>query len=264
MTDASITLRTDISDRISFATLCRPDGSNGLDRATADALFAWAKDVSAAAKEGSVRVALLRNEGFAFTVGGDLRSFDAAESFTDELRYVATQLHESLRILTTMPIPLVVAVDGVVAGAGVGIVMAGDIAVASASSKFRMAYVGVGFSPDGGGSWQLARRLGHARAAEFALSNRVMKADEALSLGMVSRVVGADDFESAVHELVTQLAHAPRGAVAETLRLLRTADSRSLNEHFDDEANSIVRLSQTADGIEGVAAFLDKRQPAFS
>jgi 2-(1,2-epoxy-1,2-dihydrophenyl)acetyl-CoA isomerase len=264
MYDASSRLRTENSDRISIATLCRPDGSNGLDRAAADALYVWAKYVSAAAEEGSIRVAVLRNEGFAFSVGGDLRSFDAADDFADELRYVATQLHEALRILTALPIPLVVAVDGVVAGAGVGIVMAGNVTVASASSKFRMAYLGVGFSPDGGGSWQLAHRLGHARAAEFALSNRVMQADEALSLGMVSRVVGADDFVAAVNKLVTQLADAPREAVAETLRLLRTAQSRSLNEHFDDEANTIVRLSQTPDGVEGVAAFLNKRQPAFS
>ena len=265
MTDASPSaLRTENSDRISIATLCRPDGSNGLDRAAADALHAWAKDVSAAADGGSIRVAVLRNEGFAFSVGGDLRSFDAADSFADELRYVATQLHEALKILTALPIPLVVAVDGVVAGAGIGMVMAGDVAVASASSKFRMAYLGVGFSPDGGGSWQLARRLGHARAAEFALSNRVMRADEALSLGLVSRVVDADDFVPAVNELVTHLAHAPREAVAETLRLLRTADSRSLDDHLEDEASTIVRLSQTPDGVEGVAAFLGKRQPAFS
>lgn len=264
MTDASSTLRTENSDRISTATLCRPDGSNGLDRATADALYMWAKDVSAAAEAGSVRVAVLRNEGFAFSVGGDLRSFDATGNFADELKYVATQLHEALKVLTALPIPLIVAVDGVVAGAGVGIVMAADVAVASASSKFRMAYLGVGFSPDGGGSWQLARRLGHARAAEFALSNRFMKADEALSVGMVSRVVGADDFATAVDDLVKQLAHAPKEAVAETLRLLRTAEARSLDEHLEDEANSIVRLSQTPDGVEGVSAFLGKRQPDFS
>lgn len=264
MPDSSPRLRTENRDSRSIATLCRPGGSNGLDREAADALYTWAKDVSAAAEGGTIRVAVLRNEGFAFSVGGDLRSFDASTDFAEELRYVATRLHEALKILIAMPIPFVVAVDGVVAGAGVGMVMAADVAVASASSKFRMAYLGVGFSPDGGGSWQLARRLGHARAAEFALSNRVMQADEALSLGMVSRVVAVDDFETAVDELTTQLAGAPKEAVAETLRLLRTAGSRSLDEHLEDEARSIVRLSQTPDGVEGVAAFLGKRQPAFS
>ncbi|MFD7012591.1 enoyl-CoA hydratase/isomerase family protein [Rhodococcus jostii] len=263
MNDASSGLRTKNSDRISIATLCRPDGANGLDRTTAEALCDWARYVSDAAQAGSVRVAVLRNEGFAFSVGGDLRSFAAAEDFADELRYVATRLHDALRILTALPIPLVVAVDGVVAGAGVGIAMAGDVVLASDSSKFRMAYLAVGFSPDGGGSWQLARRLGHARAAEFALSNRVMGADEALSLGMVSRVVLADELATMVDEFVMQLAHAPKEAVAETLRLLRSAHSRSLDEQLDDEVDSVARLSQSPDGIEGVAAFFGKRQPIF-
>lgn len=264
MPDESSKLRTENKDRVSLATLCAPDGSNGLDRAAADAFYAWAREVNAAAEDGTIRVAVLRNEGFAFTVGGDLRSFDASENFGDELGYVATQVHEALKILVTTPIPFVVAVDGVVAGAGVGIVMAADVAVASASSKFRMAYLGVGFTPDGGGSWQLARRVGHARAAEFALSNRVMQADEALSLGMVSRVVAADDFQTAVEELTAQLSGAPKEAVAETLWLLRTAGSRSFEEHLDQEAKSIVQSSRTPDGVEGVAAFLGKRRPAFS
>lgn len=263
MTAASSRLRPIHSDGVSTATLCHPDGTNGIDRATADALCTWAEYLSVAAQDGTVRVAVLKNEGFAFSVGGDLRSFAAADVFADELEYVANRLHDALKILMALPVPLVVAVDGVVAGAGVGIAMAGDVVLASESSKFRMAYLGVGFSPDGGGSWHLAKRLGHARAAEFALSNRVMGADEALSLGMVSRVVSAEDFANAVDQFVTQLAHAPKKAVAQTLRLLRSAHTQSFEEQLDDEASSIVASSREADGIEGVAAFLGKRRPIF-
>lgn len=264
MTHASSTVRCEVRGRVAVATLCRADGSNGLDRPTADGLHAWAKGLQEAAGNGSVRVAVLRHEGFAFSVGGDLQAFRDADSFAGELRHVASETHEALRVLAGLPVPLVTVVDGVAAGGGLGLVLAGDIVFASESAKFRMAYLGVGLSPDCGVSWRVVRRLGSARAVEFALSNRVIGAEEALVLGLVSRVHPADELEASVHEFVELLARAPREAVAETLRLLRTSSSRSFSEALDDEADTIVRLSETTDGVEGVDAFFGKRRPMFS
>lgn len=186
MTPASHVLRAETRNGVATATLCRLDGPNRLDRSTVDAVRIWAESVSAAAHDGSVRVAVLTNDGFVFNVGGDLRSFAEAGVLQDDLRYVATRLHEALVLLTGLPVPLVTAVDGVAAGAGLGLAFTGDVVLTSHASTFRTAYLAVGLSPDGGASWHSARRLGHARAAEFALSNRVMLADEALSVGLVS------------------------------------------------------------------------------
>ncbi len=252
-------------DGVLTATLRRSDVGNGMDRVLADSLTAFAHDVIEGAKTGRVRVAVLRNEGFGFCVGGDLTHFSNAADLPAELQYVAETIHEAIKELIAAPVPLVTVIDGVAAGGGVGLALAGDIVIGTPATKFKMSYTSVGLSPDCGGSWFLTQRVGLGRALEITLTDRTIGVGEAERIGLVGPVSAPDaDLDDTVRALTKRLAAMGTDSLATTKRLLRSSVTVDLTDHLDEEARQITRLSASADGAEGVRAFFEKRRPAFS
>lgn len=245
------------------ATLRRGDAGNGMDRVLADSLANFSWKVVEGAEAGSIRVVVLRNEGFGFCVGGDLVHFAGASDLPAELEYVAQTIHEALKTLTTAPVPIITVVDGVAAGGGVGLALVGDIVIGTPATKFKMSYTSVGLSPDCGGSWFLTQRVGLGRALEITLTDRTVAVAEAERIGLVGPVCGADDLEQVVDVTTARLAAMSADSMATTKKLIRSSVTHDLFTHLDEEVHHITRLSGTPDGAEGVRAFSEKRRPVF-
>jgi 2-(1,2-epoxy-1,2-dihydrophenyl)acetyl-CoA isomerase len=170
---------------------------------------------------------------------------------------------EVSRILHEMPKPVVAQVDGAAAGAGLSIALACDLRVAGASAKITTAFAKVGLSGDYGGTYFLTHLLGSAKARELYLTSPVLTAQEALALGIVTRVVPDAEVEAAAHELAMSLAHGPSVTLGYIKRNINNAEHLSLEACFDAEAMHHSRSGETADHKEAAKAFVEKRKPAF-
>lgn len=244
-----------VRDGVAHVRLARGDQGNAIDLALAGALLAAARRCQA----GDVRAVLLTAAGRSFCVGGDLREFAAVADLRGHLSAVTDALHDALRIFTTLDAPVVAAVHGAVAGAGLGLVGAADLAVAAENATFVAAYTGIGYSPDAGVTWSLPRLVGPATALDLLLTNRRLTAAEAQAAGLVARVVA--DAETAASDLAAQLATGATGALGATKRLVRLRGS--LDAQLDAEAAALADAAVSAHGREGVGAFLAKRPPSY-
>ncbi len=253
-------VRATVTDGVAEIVLNRPDAGNALDPAL---VAAFGDAVAGLAGRDDVRVALLRAEGKMFSVGGDLGFFAGADDRGAALRALANDLHRGVRALLALDVPIVVAVQGPAAGAGMSLACAADLVIAGASASFTVAYTAVGLSPDGGASWTLPRLVGPRRAAELMLTNRRVRADEALAIGLVSEVVADDQLEARAAELARTLADGPAEALRATRRLLRESADRGLDAQLDAERDGIAARAASAEGAEGIEAFLARRAPRF-
>ncbi len=252
----------DVRDGVAHLTLNRPDAANAIDLALASALQEAAAEI--AATEG-VRVVVLRGAGDRFCGGGDVPSFaGAGDTLADELHAVLAELHPAVELLASLDAPVVAAVQGSAAGAGLALVAGADLAIATASAKFVMAYTAIGLVPDGGSTWYLPRAVGMRRALELALTNRVLSAEEACAWGLVNRVVEDDELAEAVDVLVASLVAGATKALGSTKALIRASLAATLDAQLAHEASRMVLAGGSADGQEGVAAFVEKRPPHFS
>jgi 2-(1,2-epoxy-1,2-dihydrophenyl)acetyl-CoA isomerase len=166
--------------------------------------------------------------------------------------------------LTTMNKPLVTAINGFAAGAGVGLALIGDIALASPQGKFAMAYSKLGATPDGGVSWLLPRLVGLRQAQELCLLNRTVDATEAASIGLVTRVVSTTGLLDEAAALAAKLAQGPTAALGATRRLLLDAYDRGLESHLAVENKTVAEHLAMPDGREGIAAFMEHRPAVFT
>ena len=216
-------------------------------------------------ERSDIRAVLLTASGRAFSVGGDLKPL--AEAGPDAgalIKRMTSHLHRAISILQRMEKPLVIAVNGTAAGAGFSLVLLGDIVLASDSAKFTLAYSAVGLAPDGGSTYLLPRLVGPRRAKELMLSNRVLSAQNALDYGLVDRLVPAADLEAEAVAQARVLAEGPTGAFASVKRLLASSYSENLESQMELEARAIHRQVTSAEGQEGIAAFLEKRKADFA
>jgi 2-(1,2-epoxy-1,2-dihydrophenyl)acetyl-CoA isomerase len=251
----------EVAGGIGRLTLNRPERLNTIDLAVAQGLDAAAQQLS---HDGGVRVILLSGEGKTFCGGGDLKSFaEIDEDLPAHLRDVTAHLHAALTALSRVDAPIIAAVRGSAAGAGLGLVCAADIVIAAASTRFAFAYSAIGLTPDGGTSWSLPRLVGLRKAQELAFTNRVIDAAEAERIGIVTTVVPDAEVGAAADDLAVRLAAAPTHALGVTKRLLRTAYDVPLEDRLAVESFELSRSAGTADGREGIAAFLDKRPPIY-
>ncbi|MCW2295462.1 enoyl-CoA hydratase/isomerase family protein [Rhodococcus erythropolis] len=250
------------ADGIARITLAGGRG-NALNSALAEGFAAAVNRVVTGVRDGTVRVVVIAAEGSAFSVGGDLNEFVAAEDRGEKVRDVAGKLHDAILILTDIPVPVVSMVQGIAAGGGVGIALAADLVFMAAEANIRLAYTAAGLTPDCGSTWVLPRQLGLARALDLALTNRALTGTEAAEWGLISRAVPKDELSDVVEGLVTALARGPVGAFTETKRMMRSARERTFGEQLADETATIGRLIGDPDGVEGVDAFLAKRPPEF-
>ncbi|WP_127782053.1 enoyl-CoA hydratase-related protein [Rhodococcus sp. X156] len=206
---------------------------------------------------------LLVGTGSSFCTGGDVRAFAAAEDVAGYVGAVARSFHTFVLALSEAPVPVVAAVHGWAAGAGMSVACAADLVVAGPGTSFRPAYPALGFSPDGGMSWTLPRIIGAARARDLLLTDGTLTGRQAHELGLVSRLVADDDVAEHALALATQLAQGPTGALGAIKGLLRDGNHRGLAEHLDAEAQSIAARAESPAGREGVRAFVERRTPRF-
>jgi 2-(1,2-epoxy-1,2-dihydrophenyl)acetyl-CoA isomerase len=239
-------------------TLNRPDVFNAFNRALHAALRAALEE----AADPEVRAVVITGAGRGFCAGQDLREFSEVEgSVGDALEQT---YHPNVRLVRSLEKPVIAAVNGPVAGAGLSFACACDVRIASSAATFVPGFVGIGLVPDAGGSWFVHRLLGFARAFEWMSSNRRLDADEALAWGLVSEVVPAESFGARVSEVAAEWAARPTRAVGMTKRLFEHAHDASLEEQLALEAALQGEAVATADFAEGVSAFLEKRPPRYT
>ena len=237
--------------------LNRPDTYNALNRAVHDGL----REALAEATETDVRAVVVTGAGRGFCSGQDLREF---QSLPGGVRQALEETyHPNIRAIRALDKPVLAAVNGPCAGAGLSVAGACDVRIASSEATFVPGFVGIGLVPDAGSSWFLHRLLGFSRAFEWMVSNRRLSAEEALVWGIVSEVQPADRFATRVEELAEWYAQLPTRAVAMTKQLFEHAYTASLEEQLELEAELQQAATQTEDFGEGVQAFLEKRQAAF-
>ncbi len=214
---------------------------------------------------GDIRALIITGTGRAFSAGGDVQSFyDNRENPTGVMQETLDVLHSAVTKIIDAPFPTIAAINGVVAGAGMGVAMATDLAVAVDTAVFTMAYTGIGVSPDGSSTYFLPRYVGARRAMELILTNRVLSATEAFEMGLVNEVVAEDDFDDAVQALARKLAQGPTLAYVHARKLLRSSFGSTPYDQMDAEAASIMAAASTRDFYEGVSGFIEKRRPDFS
>jgi 2-(1,2-epoxy-1,2-dihydrophenyl)acetyl-CoA isomerase len=239
-------------------TLNRPDVFNAFNRALHAAL-------RAALEEGAdpeIRCVVITGAGRGFCAGQDLNEFSMIDrTLREELEET---YHPNIRLIRGLAKPVIAAVNGPVAGAGLSLASACDIRVASTAAAFVPGFVGIGLVPDSGGTWFLHRLLGFTRAFEWMSSNRKLGPDEALAWGLVSEVIPAESFDARVADLAATWAALPTVAVAMTKQLFEQAHAASLEDQLALEADLQQLAIGTADFAEGVAAFLAKRPPRFT
>ena len=249
-----------VSDGIADLRLDTPDVGNAIDPAWAEAFRDSARSLR---DRDDVRVVRLSAAGKMFCVGGDLGFFAAADDRYAALHGLAENLHAGVIALAELDAPVVARVHGAAAGAGMSLVCAADIAIGSPAASFTVAYTGVGLSPDGGASWLLPRLVGLRRATDLMLTNRRVKAEEALAIGLLTELVPEDELDARVDEVVARLAVGPTASYGAVKRLLRSSATAELEPQLDAEADSIATLAASPTGIEGVAAFLAKRPAEY-
>lgn len=248
-----------IRDGVAWLTLNRPEAGNAIDLPLARALLDAA---IACDHDRAVRCVAVTGAGRMFCAGGDISGFQAAGDKADAyLSELAGTMTLALSRLARMPKPLLMLVNGPAAGAGLSIALSGDVVLAARSAHFTSAYTGIGLVPDCGLTWWLPRVAGLRRAQEMMVTNRRVGADEALEIGLVTRL--ADDLDAAGRETAAALAASPVGAVGAIRQLLLDSFSASLETQCEREGRAISAAGVGPEGREGVAAFLARRKPDF-
>jgi 2-(1,2-epoxy-1,2-dihydrophenyl)acetyl-CoA isomerase len=215
--------------------------------------------------ERSARVIVLTGTGRGFSAGQDLADRAQTGGQTVDLGHtVETSWNPLIRRLAAMPQPIIARVNGVAAGAGANVAFACDLVVACRSSKFIQSFAQIGLIPDSGGSWVLPRLVGQARALGMTLAGEPLPAETAAEWGLIWKCVEDEQLDSEVDALAERLASLPPLGLAATKKLIRSTWARSLEEELNEQRNEMRRLGYSRDYREGVAAFLEKRQPKFT
>jgi 2-(1,2-epoxy-1,2-dihydrophenyl)acetyl-CoA isomerase len=252
-----------IEDGIATLTFNRPERMNALSTPIMEGLL---HRLPRLAGDAAVKVVVLTGAGRAFCAGGDVKSMaegGGEERSAAEATARPRSRMEVSRILHELPKPTIAMINGPAAGAGLALALACDLRIAGTSARLVTAFVKVGFSGDFGGSYFLTKLVGTAKARELYLTGRAVDADDALTLGLVNRVVPDDQLHNATMELARSLAQGPSIALSLMKRNLSYAESGGLAELLDMEAAHQVQTGRTEDHREAANAFVEKRPPIF-
>jgi 2-(1,2-epoxy-1,2-dihydrophenyl)acetyl-CoA isomerase len=242
-----------VADGVGHVELNRPDASNTIDVPWTEAFTAALEQ---ARDDDAVRVVLLTGRGRMFCAGGDLGAMDAAPDPSAYLRGLADALHEAVRLLDGLEKPVVVGVQGAAAGAGLSLVLGGDLVVAGRSASFVTAYTAVGLTPDGGQSWLLPRVVGLQRALELTLTPRRLSAEEAQAWGIVASIVDDEAVAEEALALARRLADGPARALGRARRLLRSSFDATLSDQLDVESRTIAASVAEPESAALISRFL--------
>lgn len=238
--------------------LNRPDVLNALNKSVHEGIHAALHE----AQDPSVRAVVITGEGRGFCVGQDLQEFkQGAGDVADNLR---SNYHRNVLAIRALWKPVIAAVNGPAAGAGLSLALACDVRIASDAASFVPAFINIGLVPDSGGTWLVRRILGTARAYEWLTTGRKLSAEEARSMGLVSEVVPAAEFDERMHEVAQYFASLPTQAAARTKLLLDAAETSTFAQQLELEAAAQAEMTRTPDFLEGVTAFLEKREARFT
>lgn len=256
----------EIADGVATITLNRPQALNALDVSMTEGLD---QATRRAEEDAAVRAVVVRGAGAHFMAGGDIKWFHGmldtpAAERRARFEEIIAAVHASVLRLRRMEKPVVASVHGAVAGFGLSLMNACDLALAADSAYFTLAYCHIGTSPDGGATWGLPRLVGLKQAMEIALLGDRFDATRALEIGLVNRVVPAADLEAETQALARRLAAGPTAAYAKTKRLLNDSLGRALADQLRAEQENFAASAATEDFAEGVRAFVEKRKPQFS
>jgi 2-(1,2-epoxy-1,2-dihydrophenyl)acetyl-CoA isomerase len=257
---AAPSVQVETRGAVALVTLNRPDSANTLNLQMAMDLLAAAM---ACARNAAVRAVVLTGAGRHFCFGGDLRAMVTRDTGGDGyIRELTTYLHAAISHFVRMDAPVVAAVNGTAAGAGVGLVAMADLALCARSSKFNLAYTNAGLTPDAGTTFLLPRTVGVKRAMELLLLNRTLPAADALVWGLVNEVVADEQLLTRALEVAEQLAQGARGAYGATKRLVAQSLG-AFESQMVLESETIAAHAVSPEGTEGISAFLEKRKPQF-
>lgn len=265
MSGAFETIRLDIADGVASLTLNRPERLNSFnDRMHQEVREALAR-VGAARAAGSARVLVLTGAGRGFCAGQDLsdRNVAPADAPLDLGASVEKNYKPLVLALRALDLPVVCAVNGVAAGAGANIALACDLVFAARSASFIQSFSKLGLVPDTGGSWILPRLLGPARALGLALLGDKLSAEQAEAWGLIWKCVDDDALAATVAGVARQLAQGPTFGYAQTKRAIWASSTNGFEQQLDLERDMMTQCGRSHDYREGVAAFMEKRTPAF-
>ncbi|TSA10114.1 MAG: enoyl-CoA hydratase [Comamonadaceae bacterium] len=249
-----------VANGVGRIILQRPEQANALTQAASRALVRAIHEVL----DGQPRVVLLTAEGRIFCAGGDINEFMAAGPTLDALvDDVLTPLHPALHRLATAPLPIVAAVNGPVAGAGIGLALCADFVLGAESMKLRTGYAAIGLSPDAGASYFLARRVGALRAQQWLMLSEAIDAQRCLQHGVIDALHPDAELAKAAETLVQRLVRSASASLAGIKTLCSGLQTRDLQGHLALEKLLLVERARSADGQEGVRAFIEKRSPRF-
>ena len=236
----------------------RPEALNAIDVPMANAFLAAVQSLAA---DPGVRAVVLCGNGRGFMAGGDLTTLraDPVQGAID----ILTPLNTALQLLTQMNAPVIAQVHGAAAGAGLSLVLMADYVIAAEGTRFNLAYINLGTSCDVGASWALPRIVGVRQALEIALLGEAFTAEDALSLGLVNRVVPSAELDSATTALAQRLASGPTQAYGAMKRLMRASMDHTLPEQLAAEKDAFVHCAGTEDFRAGVEAFHQRQSPQF-
>ncbi|HVI06424.1 MAG TPA: 2-(1,2-epoxy-1,2-dihydrophenyl)acetyl-CoA isomerase PaaG [Sphingomicrobium sp.] len=253
----TIDFKTDGS--IARITLNRPDRLNSFTKTMHEELR------DALASLGEARVVILTGAGRGFCAGQDLNDRAVAPGEAVDLGdTVARYWNPLIKTLSLLPQPVIARVNGVAAGAGANIAIACDIAIAAKSAKFIQSFSAIGLIPDSGGTWHLPRLVGQARALALALTGESLLAEKAAEWGLIWKAVEDEALDQEVDAVAQRLASLPPLGLAAIKEMIRSSWQYSLEEELERQAGAMRRLGFTKDYREGVAAFLEKREPRFT
>lgn len=252
------TILVDVADGVATITLNRPESLNALNATMRRELLAAFK---AAGRDDAIRALVVTGAGRGFCSGADLRGGGAGER---AFRRVLTDEYNPLIVaIRELPKPVLAAVNGVAAGAGVSLALACDLVYASEEARFIQAFVRIGLVPDSGSTRTLVRALGRHRAAALIFGGEPLAAAEARAAGLVNEVLPAEELSAAVQAAAAKLAAAPTRAIGLAKRAINHAEDALLSESLAMEASLQELAGRTEDHAEGAAAFGDKREPRF-
>lgn len=251
----------DVNGGIHRIILNRPDQLNSFNLAMHKAVNSALDKLDA---DPDARVLLITGTGRAFSAGQDLSERDTKLGPLDLSVGPDTLYNPLMRRLASIKVPVVCAVNGVAAGAGVNIAIACDIVVAKHSAKFVQAFSKIGLVPDSGGTWTLPRLIGQARALGFTLLGERFSAIEAAEIGLIWRAVPDEEFDAAVTKILEQLASAPTFGIVQSRNLIKKSADRGLSEALDAERDAQKQCGLASDYGEGVESFKEKRSPNFT